>query len=212
MKKILIIEDDLALQDTLHNLLELEGFRTFKADNGQAGVEIATKHVPDLIICDVMMPVMSGFDVIKYLQKNEKTSLIPFIFLTAKSEIKDFRSGMGLGADDYIMKPFNNEELLKSIHFRINKHQKLIESQETFKSKNVKRRKPATKNISNLTKREKEIVHLFCKGYSCSEISKELYISFHTVDSHRKNIEKKLKVKNIPSIVRYAYENNLVDK
>lgn len=209
MKKILIIEDDIALQDTLNNLLQLEGFKTFMADNGKTGIELAITNQPDLIICDVMMPLMGGFDVINKLQKNNTTALIPFIFLTAKSEIKDFRNGMRLGADDYIMKPFNNEELIKAIHFRIEKQQKIIDS-----GKQKKQRKSSSeqKNIPNLTKREKEIVRLFCKGLSCSQISRELFISFHTVDSHRKNIEKKLNVKNIPSIVRFAYENNIAIK
>lgn len=209
MKRILIIEDDIALQDTLDNLLQLEGFKTVMADNGKNGVELAKKHLPDLVICDIMMPEMGGFEVILELQNNDTTALIPFMFLTAKSEIKDFRNGMQLGADDYIMKPFNNEELIKAIHFRIQKQEKIINS-----GKQKKQRKSASgsKNTTKLTKREKQIVSLFCKGLSCLQISKELFISFHTVDSHRKNIEKKLRVKNIPSIVRYAYENNLSEQ
>ena len=209
MKQILIIEDDIALQDTLDNLMQLEGFRTIMANNGKTGIELAQKKHPDLIVCDVMMPEMGGLEVISELQKDIRTALIPFIFLTAKTEIKDFRNGMRLGADDYIMKPFNNEELIKAIHFRINKQQKIIEASKGKKSKKTSSSKNA---IPNLTKREREIVNLFCKGLSCSQISEELFISFHTVDSHRKNIEKKLNVKNIPSIVRFAYENNLTIK
>lgn len=209
MKKILIIEDDLALQDTLNTLLELEGFKTIVADNGEKGVEAATNEQPDLIICDVMMPVMGGFEVLHELQKSDITALIPFLFLTAKTEIKDFRNGMRLGADDYLMKPFNNEELIKSIHFRIKKQEKIIQS---GKPKRTRKSRASSKIAAKLTKREIEIINLFCKGMSCTQISKELYISFHTVDSHRKNIEKKLKVNNIPSIVRFAYENNLINK
>ncbi len=206
MKQILIIEDDIALQDTLDNLLQLEGFKTIMANNGKKGIELAKKKHPDLIVCDVMMPEVGGLEVISELQKSSTTALIPFIFLTAKTEIKDFRNGMRLGADDYIMKPFNNEELIKAIRFRIDKQQKIIDAgKSTIPQKSV-----STKNaIPHLTKREREIVHLFCKGLSCSQISKKLFISFHTVDSHRKNIEKKINVKNIPSIVRFAYENNL---
>lgn len=205
MELILIIEDDFALHETIGNLLMLEGYKIVSAKDGNEGIELAKKHSPDLIICDIMMPEKSGIDVINELQTNNNTKLIPFIFLTAKAELKDIRNGMLSGADDYITKPFNNEDLLKSIKLRLEKHKNLtLKSSSTESSGNENE-----EILKKLTKRERQIIKYFCKGLSCKEIGKELTISFHTVDSHRKNIEKKLKVNSISSVVRFAHENNL---
>ncbi len=204
-KEILIIEDDLTLHETISNLLELEGYIIISATDGNKGINLAKKHLPDLIICDIMMPEKDGIDVINELQNDNKTELIPFIFLTAKAELKDIRKGMLSGADDYITKPFNNEDLLRSIEIRLEKHKNLTNKTKTNKEPSSKNEELAQK----LTKREKEIIKYFCKGLSCKQISEKLFISFHTVDSHRKNIEKKLKLKSISSVVHFAHENNL---
>ncbi len=104
-KKILIIEDNEDIRENLAEILELAGYESFTAENGKIGVEIAEKLMPDLILCDVMMPVLDGFGVLSILNKKPQTADIPFIFLTAKAEKADFRYGMNLGADDYITKP-----------------------------------------------------------------------------------------------------------
>lgn len=121
MKKILVIEDTLEVRENICEILELAGYQTLGAVNGKQGVEQAQKESPDLIICDVMMPELDGFGVLKILNNNTKTYHIPFIFLTAKSEKSDFRKGMGLGADDYITKPFDDTELLETIEIRLQK-------------------------------------------------------------------------------------------
>ncbi|MFW6222597.1 MAG: response regulator transcription factor, partial [Bacteroidota bacterium] len=125
-KKVLIIEDDQALQETISNLLSLEGFTVYQAKEGDSGITMAKNHLPDVIVCDIMMPGFTGLDVLKKLQTDEKTSTIPFIFLTAKAELKDVRNGMLLGADDYLTKPFDNEDLLQSINLRLNKKDRII--------------------------------------------------------------------------------------
>lgn len=205
MKKILIIEDDMELHETIGTLLKLEGYNIISATNGEEGIELAREHLPDIIVCDIMMPEKSGIDVISALHSDKNTELIPFIFLTAKAELKDIRKGMLMGADDYITKPFNNEDLLRSIEIRLEKHKNLttqVEHKNTFDDKNKE-------IIKKLTKRERQIIKYFCKGLSCKQISQELFISFHTVDSHRKNIEKKMNVNSISSVVRFAHENDL---
>lgn len=121
MKKILLIEDNDDIRNNTAEILELSNYEVFTAENGKAGIEQALKHIPDLIICDVMMPVLDGFGVLHSLQKNKSVKNIPFIFLTAKTERSDIRKGMELGADDYITKPFTGTELLNAVDSRIKK-------------------------------------------------------------------------------------------
>jgi len=128
MKKILVIEDNFEVRDNLCEILELADYDVFQAPNGKEGVKQAVEHLPDLILCDVMMPELDGFGTLKILNQNTKTRDIPFIFLTAKAEKTDFRKGMGLGADDYITKPFDNTELLESIQMRLKKSEGLKRS------------------------------------------------------------------------------------
>lgn len=125
MKKVLIIEDNIDIRENLEEILELAGYDVLSAENGKIGVEIAERELPNLILCDVMMPVLDGFGVLKILHKKTQTSDIPFIFLTAKSEKDDFRYGMNLGADDYITKPFETNELLETIELRLKKYDKI---------------------------------------------------------------------------------------
>jgi len=124
-KKILVIEDNTDVRENICEILELDGYDVVSAENGKIGVRQAATEVPDLILCDVMMPELDGFGVLKILSNNPKTKNIPFIFLTAKSERQDFRKGMGLGADDYIVKPFDDTELLEAITIRLNKRAQL---------------------------------------------------------------------------------------
>lgn len=126
MAKVLVIEDDLKVQDNLIDILELEGFKTIAAENGLLGVLLAKAEQPDLIICDVMMPELDGYGVLKQLRENQVTATIPFIFLTAKADRPDLRQGMESGADDYLTKPFTPTELRQAIAARLAKHSVLM--------------------------------------------------------------------------------------
>jgi len=119
--KILIIEDEIDLADNLRSLLEFRNYKVITAKDGTEGIELTRKHLPDLIICDIMMPGTDGFKVKETLNMNGDTSLIPFIFLTAKVDYSDYRMGMSLGADDYLFKPFRSEDLFNSITTRLKK-------------------------------------------------------------------------------------------
>ena len=121
MKKILLIEDDVVLRENTAELLQLSGYLVETASNGRAGVEVAKKYQPNIIVCDIMMPELDGYGVLENLSKNETTKYIPFIFLSAKTERHDIRKGMDLGADDYITKPFTEDELISAIESRIAK-------------------------------------------------------------------------------------------
>jgi diguanylate cyclase len=139
MTTILIIEDETAIRELISELLFLEGFDVVEAINGKEGIAIAQSVLPDLIICDVMMPEIDGHGVLEALQKNPQTATIPFIFLTAKGTRQDVRYAMNLGADDYLIKPFSNEELLEVIQIRLRKkeivNQQYIEKLEENKEK-----------------------------------------------------------------------------
>ncbi|NCT16686.1 MAG: transcriptional regulator [Flavobacteriaceae bacterium CG_4_8_14_3_um_filter_34_10] len=121
MKKVLLIEDDTAVRENTAEIIELSGYKVVTAPNGKIGVMIAKRELPDIIICDIMMPEMDGYAVLKSLASEPSTQFIPFIFLSAKTEYKDIRIGMDLGADDYLTKPFNEEDLLNAIESRLAK-------------------------------------------------------------------------------------------
>jgi DNA-binding response OmpR family regulator len=125
MKKILLIEDNDEVRENTAEILELSDYKVFTAADGKEGVETANKELPDLIICDIMMPVLDGYGVLHTLGKKPETAGIPFIFLTAKSEKSDFRRGMDMGADDYITKPFDGSELLNAVEVRLKKAEAL---------------------------------------------------------------------------------------
>lgn len=121
MSKIVLIEDNNEMRENIKEILELANYKVFTAENGKRGVELIKKEVPDLILCDIMMPELDGYGVLYMVSKNINTSSIPFIFLTAKTENEDFRKGMNLGADDYITKPFDDVELLDCIEKRLHR-------------------------------------------------------------------------------------------
>ncbi|HLO82822.1 MAG TPA: response regulator [Chitinophagaceae bacterium] len=121
MSKILLIEDNHDVRENTAEILELANYAVVTAENGKIGVEKALEEKPDLIICDIMMPVLDGYGVLHMINKHEDLKNIPFIFLTAKAERGDFRKGMEMGADDYITKPFTDIELLNSIESRLRK-------------------------------------------------------------------------------------------
>jgi DNA-binding LytR/AlgR family response regulator len=124
-KKILFIEDEKIVRENVISLLTEEGYTVFSADDGNKGVNIAKKELPDLIICDIMMEGMDGYTVLKELSCDKITKSVPFIFLTAKVEREDIRKGMNLGADDYLFKPFDAEDLLNSIAKRLKRIESL---------------------------------------------------------------------------------------
>ncbi len=122
MRTILVIEDDPDVLDNVHDLLKTEGFVTVGARDGRAGLKEAHLRQPDLIICDVMMPDMDGFEVLRQVRSQPETRTIPFIFVTARAGRADLRTGMDLGADDYLVKPFTAEELLQAVRTRLERH------------------------------------------------------------------------------------------
>lgn len=119
MKTILLIEDDHDMRENTAEILELANYRVLKAENGKRGIELARKSLPDLVLCDIMMPELDGYGVLHLLGRDPATAELPFVFLSAKAERGDVRKGMELGADDYLTKPFEESELLNAIEGRL---------------------------------------------------------------------------------------------
>ena len=165
MKHLLLIEDNNEIRENTAEILELAGYKVHTAVNGKAGVEMALQEKPDLIICDIMMPVLDGYGVLHLLNKNPELTGIPFIFLTAKAERSDFRRGMEMGADDYITKPFSDIELLNAVESRLKKNAILFKEFDSnadgmyqmlneFKGLNALQNLAADRNINHYKKKQ----------------------------------------------------------
>lgn len=149
METILIIEDTIQLRENIAEVLEMEGYRVLQADNGTIGVHIAREQSPDLVLCDIMMPGPDGYEVLQMLKNPEGQISCPFIFISALDERKNVREGMELGADDYLVKPFSVNELLKAVRVRLDR-QRSIESR--IKSEIDQIEKEIQKEISEFEK------------------------------------------------------------
>lgn len=162
MKKILVIEDNFDIRENICEILELAGYETSQAANGKLGLDSARENIPDLIICDIMMPEMDGYGVLSALSSEPATGSIPFVFLTAKAEKSDFRKGLSLGADDYITKPFSEEELLNAIQVRLQRvemFRSILDKSDTSNAQTT----PVIANLSDLLDLENREVKKFKK-------------------------------------------------
>lgn len=201
MRKILIIEDEPEMRRNLATVLRLEGYQPITADNGQAGLDLARKEAPELILCDVMMPGVDGYGVLQALREDNKLALIPFIFLTAKGEKDDLRSGMNLGADDYLTKPVPKTELLQAIEARLRRSQQQArrEFKPDFSS-------PAPFVSLGLTPRAAETLLWVAQGKTNSDIATILGISESTVKKYLLEIFEKLGVETRSAATLRAIE------
>lgn len=132
--KIVLIEDNMEMRENIEEILELANYEVLSAENGKKGVNLIKKELPDLILCDIMMPELDGYGVLYMVNKDPKTSSIPFIFITAKSEREDFRKGMNMGADDYLTKPFDDTQLLDAVERRLKRIAQFSENFEPSES------------------------------------------------------------------------------
>lgn len=137
--KILVIDDEINIAETLADILQLKGFEVMTASNGEIGYTKAVEEKPDLILCDVMMPEMDGYEVLQAIRKHENTRQIPFVFLTAKDNQHDFRHGMDIGADDYLTKPVEMETLFHTILSRLDKHRQLLKKGRSEENERIHR-------------------------------------------------------------------------
>jgi DNA-binding NarL/FixJ family response regulator len=199
MKKILIIEDQPQMRRKLAMILEREHFQVADAPNGLIGLDLARSDPPDLVICDIMMPELDGYEVLETLRADKATATIPFIFLTAKGERVDQRAGMSIGADDYLTKPVAKDDLLGSINARLKRRE---QEEERLREKleevtfNPEFNTPARLEALGASPREAEILNWVAQGKSNAEVGLILSISVTTVKKHLVHIYEKLGVES----------------
>jgi DNA-binding NarL/FixJ family response regulator len=201
MKKILVIEDEPEMRRNLATILRLENFQPLAAENGRIGVELAKRELPDVILCDVMMPELDGHGVLQALRADANTAAIPFIFLTAKGEREDLRAGMNLGADDYLTKPVPKAELLQAIAARLKRSEQAgpREFKPDFSS-----HEPLMK--LGLTPRAAETLLWTAQGKTNGDIALILNISESTVKKHMLEVFAKLGVETRSAATLRALE------
>jgi len=188
MKRILVIEDEPEMRRNIATLLRLTEYDPIPAQNGREGLALARRERPDLILCDVMMPELDGFGVLRALQEDVELARIPFIFLTAKGEKDDLRSGMNLGADDYLTKPVANNELVQAIEARLSRAQRQASQ---FKP-DFSSAEPFVK--LGLTPRASEALLWLAQGKTNSDIATILGITESTVKKYVQEIFEKFGV------------------
>jgi len=189
MRKILVIEDEPEMRRNMTALLRYHNYEPIAAENGRAGVEAARRGKPDLILCDVMMPELDGYGVLQALQADASLARIPFIFLTAKGEKDDLRSGMNLGADDYLTKPVANAELVRAIEMRLRRSEQ--QAKREFKP-DFSSSEPLLS--LGLTPRAAEALLWLAQGKSNSDIATILGITESTVKKYVQEMFGKLGV------------------
>lgn len=183
MKTVLVIEDEPEMRRNIARLLKLEGYQAVVAENGAAGLARARESRPDLILCDVMMPEMDGHEVLRALRADSALRSVPFIFLTAKGEKSDQRGGMNLGADDYLTKPVENEDLVAAVAARLQRAEQTVRAgfAPDFSS-------AAPLEGLGLSPREAEVLLWVAQGKTNPEIATILGISEETVKKHMKQV------------------------
>ncbi|WP_330204588.1 response regulator [Cyanobacterium sp. Dongsha4] len=154
MVKILVIEDEKEIRENILQILRLNNYEATGVENGKLGWEVARENPPDLVICDIMMPEMDGYQFIERLRIDEKTLMTPCIFVTAKVDKKDIRMGMRLGADDYLTKPFTPDELLEAVDVRLQRKKEL---EQEFDAKLEKNRKLVQDILEKIKEKDKKI-------------------------------------------------------
>ena len=189
MRKILVIEDEPEMRRNITALLRYHGYEPIEAENGRKGVDLARREKPDLILCDVMMPELDGYGVLQTLQQDAGLALIPFVFLTAKGDKDNLRSGMNLGADDYLTKPVANADLVQAIEARLRRSEQ--HARREFKP-DFSSAQPLLK--LGLTPRATETLLWLCQGKTNPDIATILGITESTVKKHVQEIFEKLGV------------------
>lgn len=206
-KKILIIEDQERMRRNVALMLEMEGYPTCCAANGKEGIELAHRERPDLILCDVLMPVMDGHTVVRTLREDAAFTTVPFIFLTAKTDHPDIRDGMNLGADDYLTKPVLREDLLSAIESRLSRAQSFQDALEQAGDFELdfSDHTPLQREFG-LTAREAEVLLWVAQGKGNADVASILGMSEKTAKQHLGVCFQKMGVENRGSATLAAVE------
>ncbi|MEY3828093.1 MAG: hypothetical protein RLZZ148_2920 [Cyanobacteriota bacterium] len=206
-KKLLLIDDDPNLILLVKDYLEFRGYEVMAAGNGREALEILNLHLPDMIICDVMMPEMDGYAFVDKIRQDSRTSWIPIMFLSAKGQSQDKIKGLTTGADIYMIKPFEPEELVAQVESSLKQANRLLRhSNRSTLEESTRIQVPG--NVE-LTPTELKVVQLVAQGMANREIAEKLNVSQRTIESHVSNMLNKTNFHNRTELARWAIESNM---
>jgi DNA-binding NarL/FixJ family response regulator len=205
-KQLLLIDDDPNLVLLVKDYLELRGYTVITAKNGRDALKVFEKDIPNLIICDVMMPEMDGYTFVKKVRENPQTSWLPVLFLSAKGQIQDRVTGLSKGADVYMVKPFEPDELVAQIEASLKQSERMRQAQGPDLGSAVSIQVPFD---VDLTPTEQRVIQLVAKGMSNKEIADELKVSQRTIESHVSNMLGKTGLHNRTELARWAIEQRM---
>ena len=202
---ILVVDDEIDILNATAEILRMEGFQVMTASDGLEGLKVLETYTPDLIITDIMMPRMNGYQLHQRVSNNPEWVWIPFLFLSAKDEEEDVRFGKELGVDDYLMKPIEPEDLIAAVMGRLKRFERLTEERR-IEEENVKEKQVEAllDEQFGLTPRELEVLQLMMRGLSNDQIADQLVVGQSTVKTHVSNILSKLHVTNRVEAVALA--------
>ena len=206
-KKLLLIDDDPNLILLVKDYLEFRGYEVVTAENGREALEVLEKQTPDMIICDVMMPEMDGYSLVSAIRSDPKTSWIPVLFLSAKGQSQDRVKGLNIGADVYMVKPFEPEELVAQVESSLKQASRLIQHKGS-KGGDSSPRIQVPFDVE-LTPTELRVVQFVARGMANREIAEELNVSQRTIESHVSNMLGKTGLHNRTELARWAIENGM---
>ncbi|MBE9101522.1 response regulator transcription factor [Vacuolonema iberomarrocanum] len=206
-KRLLLIDDDPNLILLVKDYLEFRGYQVKTAENGQEALDLLQNEVPDMIICDVMMPQMDGYSFVEHVRKDARTSWIPVLFLSAKGQSQDRVKGLNTGADVYMVKPFEPEELVAQVESSLKQATRLIQRQDSVGGDTTP--KIHVPFDVELTPTELRVVQYVARGMANREIAEELRVSQRTIESHVSNMLGKTGLHNRTELARWAIENNM---
>jgi DNA-binding NarL/FixJ family response regulator len=205
--KLLLVDDDPNLILLIRDFLEFNGYIVFTAENGREALRIVQEESIDMIICDIMMPKMDGYTFIKEMRQDPVHQWIPVMFLSAKGQSRDRVKGLNTGADLYMVKPFEPEELLAQINSSLRSLERLKEHGQKKTGDDLLRIQ--VPNSVELTPTEKKVVALVAQGMANREIAENLGVSQRTIESHVSNMLNKTGLHNRTELARWSMENNL---
>lgn len=205
-KRLLLIDDDPNLILLVKDYLEFRGYEVITAENGREALLVLEQEVPDMIICDVMMPEMDGYALVEHVRQDQKTSWIPVLFLSAKGQSQDRVKGLSTGADVYMVKPFEPEELVAQVESSLKQASRLIHHSGTGVDSGPKLQVPAD---VELTPTELKVVQFVARGMANREIAEKLNVSQRTIESHVSNMLGKTGLHNRTELARWAIESNM---
>ncbi|MEO0410074.1 MAG: response regulator transcription factor [Cyanobacteria bacterium P01_A01_bin.135] len=206
-KRLLLIDDDPNLILLVKDYLEFRGYDVITAENGREALTVLEAETPDMIICDVMMPEMDGYSLVEHVRQDPKTNWIPVLFLSAKGQSQDKVKGLSTGADVYMVKPFEPEELVAQVESSLKQASRLMVRQPSQSGDGAHRIKVPFD--VELTPTELRVVQFVARGMANREIAQELNVSQRTIESHVSNMLGKTGLHNRTELARWALENQM---